>query len=1031
MSWVKNCILCILVLLLAAVSMPKTCAATIKWNETWTALTSDGKPASGAVVRIYRSTNSFFDSTVTITKTVADANGVFTLTYPNEGEDRWRQGHDEAIFVSKGNESEYIGTNDDKYSKTKVVSLLPTVSHKLHVVDSNDKPVVGVPIFINGIQTNHYFMTWGDQQGEPWCVKTDANGDVTFPLIPKTSYSDFGVGGDKYAAVNYLGQRGIMERPAVETLHVAIGGSANGVVMSEAAGAPTHTNVRAYRKEDNDGNNRYQYIQTDTNGSFTFKKLAPGTYTIFLEFEPADAKSWAAPARTGVQIVSGKAVSDVNFMLTHGAIIKGVVREKGTNKPVNNNPNYRVNLTFYGPAAPQGESNGVNVQLQQDGSYQICVAPGDQTVNIYDQDAAPESRYRTETIHVASGETKEFNIDLEPAPKKMIVHGKVLSAEGTPVSGASLYILLGRYETETQTTDANGVFTINNADTGSLVAASTKNATTAGYATLTADSDKSDLVLTLSEKPAPMATGKVVDSSGKPIEGATVRAPFMRPGAENNFTNFDYLTAITNKNGEYSIGPLFAGSQYTINAEAAGYANGSAPLQEALPHKDIAFEQITLALKNSHIHGQIINLSEQPIAGATVAEYGQYQPTNTVITDKNGYFTLGNLTQGECYLKITAPGYDKDERVQTKTGIDNAEFSLAKADPSAITIDSVRLPTGDATLTGKVVDEQGKPLTGKSVSMTCTVKFNDDFAYLYIPAVKSDENGQYQFKNLAKGAHYTVYYSQDRGVEQKDAVSYFEVGNNQEINSLEEAQVAKDIVLKVRDSFVAGKVVDPQGNPVKSANINITQSKSTDWAQTDEKGEFRFKVLSKGDVAILANDEKATNIAMLVAQPGADNLVLKFAPLKYHGDGANARTIVKAAKAKAISEGKALLIDLYLSRSPELRALFDDKEAKPVIDKYFEVAHVDLYDVDANCTNIDAVFYELLYKSMFIGISRSGKASVIDNTDAQNVRQALPDPASASNIVLKVLRQTEPKITDAEASILLGAIKRVVTQYAQ
>jgi protocatechuate 3,4-dioxygenase beta subunit len=869
-------------------------------------------------------------------------------------------------------------------------------------------------------------MTWGEEQGEPWCVKTDANGDATFPLLPKTSYSDFGVGGDKYAAVNYLGQRGIMQRPAVETLHVTLGGSVNGVVMSDAAGAPAHTYIQAYRKDDNDGNNRDQLTHADANGSFTFKKLAPGTYTISLEFEPADAKSWAAPAAAGVKVVSGKAVSDVNFMLTHGAIIKGVVREKGTNKPINNNPNYRVNLTFYGPAAPQGESNGVNVQLQQDGSYQICVAPGDQTVTINDQEAAPESenRYRTETIHVASGQTKEFNIDLAPTPKKMTVHGKVLSADGAPVNNASVSFI-NQSRSEMQTTNANGEFTQNNVETGFLVDAVTKDAATSGFVTLTADSDKSDLVLTLSEKPAPMATGKVVDTSGKPLEGAAISGYFSRVGEDRSYNVSSMVT--TNKSGEYSIGPVFPGLLYSVNVMLQGYVSGSADRLEAQPHKGIAIEPITLAPKNSHIHGQVINLSEQPIAGATVAENGDYFPaTNTTVTDKNGYFTLGNLPQGVCNLSISAPGYEKDEQEQTKTGIDNAEFSLAKEDPSAKKDANPTAPVGNATLTGKVVDDKGKPLTGISIQINCRIKVTNGFAYIYISSVNTDENGQYQFNKLAKGANYLVFYSQDRAVEQqKGAASYFQVGNSQEINSLEDAQVAKDIVLKIRDSFVAGKVVDSQGNPVKSASVNIQQSKCNDWAQTTENGEFRFKVLSAGDVAISSRDRNGVNIAKLVVEPGADNLVLTLAPPKYHGDGTNARKIVKATQAKAISEGKALLIDLYGSSSPEQRAFFDDKEVKPIIDKYFEVAHLDLYDGNVGSGNIDAVFYLSLYKSELIGISRSGKASVIEPAWAE---EALTSADPTSKLMLKVLRQTEPKITDAESATLLGALKRAQIQ---
>jgi protocatechuate 3,4-dioxygenase beta subunit/nitrogen fixation protein FixH len=1018
MSWYKNCVLSILVLLFAAVSMPRAFAQAVVWSENWTVLTSNGKPASGAVVRIYRSKSG--DPAVTVTKTVADASGVFQLTYPNEGKDRWQGGHNETIFVSKANESEYIGTSDDKYSKTKVVKLIPAVTHKIHVVEgSSNKPVVGVPIFVSGIQTNQSYLNWNEQHGEPWSVKTDANGDATFPLIPKTGELGFEVGGDKYVAVKSLGQIQVAQSPAVETLPVVISGSVSGIVMIESTGAPVQTGIQAFRN-DASGNLNDAFAQADVNGSFTFKKLVPGTYTISLNFDSAakEGKEWTAPARTGVKVVSGQAASDVNFMLTRGAIIKGIVREKGTNKPVNNNPDWRVSLNFNGPANPTGESFPMAAQIQPDGSYQICVPPGDQTVNIHDQGAAPENMQRTETIHVANGETKEFNIDLEPVPKKMIAHGKVISADGAPASYASVYTMIGQYGSGYQSTDANGAFTINSVATEGVVIIATKNAARSDYATLMPNSDRSDLVLTLSEKPGATATGKVVDSSGKPLEGAEVHATFSRPGVSYNFTSPEYLKATTNKSGEYSIGPLFAGWRYIINANAPGYAGDETSQQVALPHKGLAFEPIILALKNSHVHGQVINLSEKPIAGATVSESGEYPPTNTTVTDKNGYFTLNNLPQGECNLSITAPGYVQRGGDRTKTGIDNAEFSLDKEMPAPKSVASAPQPAETATITGRVVDEQGKPIAGQSITMP----FMGSLA-------KTDENGQYQFKNIFKSNSYTVnYYPESNSSEQMDALSYFPVESSQEIKSTDKAVVAKDIVLKVRDSFVAGKVVDPQGNPVKYGRFIMWQSKSNDWTQLNANGEFRFKVLSKGDITLSVTEYKTANTAKIVVQPGADNLVISLAPPKYHGDGANARKIVKAAKAKAISEGKALLIDLYDPSTYVQRVFFDDQKAKPILDKYFEAVHLDLYDVNVDWQDIDADFYEWLYKSEFIGISRSGKASVID---AGQRSEALMNPEIVSNDILKVLRQTEPKITDTEAAILSDAIKRTIKQNAQ
>ncbi len=164
------------------------------------------------------------------------------------------------------------------------------------------------------------------------------------------------------------------------------------------------------------------------------------------------------------------------------------------------------------------------------------------------------------------------------------------------------------------------------------------------------------------------------------------------------------------------------------------------------------------------------------------------------------------------------------------------------------------------TLAGRVTDVNGKPIAGAKVQL---IKWTYDRG-LGQAAATTDEAGRYTIAALWPDVSYSLSAT---------AKGYGEAQLQQMQLQPGEKRDLKTLALKKADSFVAGRVVDEQGEPVPGAQVG-SDGRDTPYqgATSDAAGTFRFDNVVAGKLNLWA--VKGQRRAEKEAQSGDDKVVL-------------------------------------------------------------------------------------------------------------------------------------------------------------
>jgi protocatechuate 3,4-dioxygenase beta subunit len=433
-------------------------------------------------------------------------------------------------------------------------------------------------------------------------------------------------------------------------------------------------------------------------------------------------------------------------------------------------------------------------------------------------------------------------------------------------------------------------------------------------------------------------SGKVTNEEGAPIAGAYVQtAPTAFDSALGVRPDGTYLGtygwAVTDDQGDYTIGGLAAGS-YKVLAQAwtqwfiaSEWYDNSPSFEDATPVQvekgketsGIDFK-LDLPVTNGFIAGTVVDLQDQPIAGAYVyAETPFNDPTNPpsgrvyawayAITERDGSYRIEGLPDGK-YL-VSASAYNQWQYVQRWWP--DAE-TPAKAEP--VIVDSgaepvpinFRLPltTGSASIAGIVRNENGDPLANAFIDIsspfdnvdpaTGVVKAGGIWAYGF-----SDSSGHYRVDQLPPGTyivHAQYWENLSFGQEWYDNADNAAAATPVTI-AAGEARDGVDFSIKVRPLYgaIAGTVVnDATGDVISRAYVELSPQGYAFWegapfmrwpyyAVTDDKGNYRLEWLPEGEylVSVYANGafeyfENATvaGLATPVKVAGGETTTVNF-----------------------------------------------------------------------------------------------------------------------------------------------------------
>lgn len=221
------------------------------------------------------------------------------------------------------------------------------------------------------------------------------------------------------------------------------------------------------------------------------------------------------------------------------------------------------------------------------------------------------------------------------------------------------------------------------------------------------------------------------------------------------------------------------------------------------------------------ISGTVVDESGNPIKNANVFVYlvDNLQIRNSGWTDSNGNYSINNLNSGDYIVQIYAEGWIKQQRTDYVTVIASNNTSQ---------INFTLRPGG--SITGTVLDEQGKPITNARV---CAVPVNESSIRTYYCV---DDYGNYLINSLDSGDYIVEAKAEGWIIQQwAEHVTVNPPNKTGNIN----------FTLK-KGGSISGQVVDEQGQPIVKALVTISDNSSSYLCRTDDIGKYVFQSLISG-----------------------------------------------------------------------------------------------------------------------------------------------------------------------------------------
>lgn len=406
------------------------------------------------------------------------------------------------------------------------------------------------------------------------------------------------------------------------------------------------------------------------------------------------------------------------------------------------------------------------------------------------------------------------------------LEGQVIDADDAPVAGAT--VVISSNPERTTTTEDDGSFGFDGLVGRPYQVAARAPAGVAGPVTARLTASSEPVVLKL--RPASAVTVEVVDDAGKPVDGATVE-----------LRGLDTQVATT-RAGTAAIRPVIPG-WYQLAAWAPGFARSYTWLEV---QGDSTAARVALR-KGAAVAGRVVDDAGAPVAGARVTFGGASDWSVQIDERRDGQVTGAD---GKFRFDAIAAGSIR---------FDARHPDFAPASSSIVTLDGVSpvdnveivLPSG-ATISGKVVDDQGAPVASARVRIGVA---GAGFVSGPPRQVFSDDAGAFTVRGMPK-----------RGLEAA-AVADAGASATVPIDASSGDVSGVELVIDVTGA-ISGVVVDPDGEPIEGIQVSAgpdfrSGSGGGDFSQwrlrgfpealTDAGGQFTLSGLAAGQYRIRAS----------------------------------------------------------------------------------------------------------------------------------------------------------------------------------
>jgi RNA polymerase sigma factor (sigma-70 family) len=401
-------------------------------------------------------------------------------------------------------------------------------------------------------------------------------------------------------------------------------------------------------------------VVTDKEGRFEVPALAAG----LLEFRvvlPPDAGVLAREPAAGTLAVRAGERTDVRIPLRPGVRLGGVVRERGTGKPVGG---VRVHLEH-------GERVEV-VETDAAGRYTCRVSPGEVLPHVQvSHEFVPPTRAEqgSRRIRVAEGKVEQELPPLE-LTRAVRLRGTVVGEDGKAVPGALVHACWQgtdfrswaeiRLEEASLTTNDRGEFSLEGLDGNRDVRLTARLEEAATAKAVVVRAGAGPLTLRLARGAALALAGRVRDGRGGPVAGGRIEV-WARPGfAEPNAAMPRAVplgTLVrTGADGKFQTPRrLVPDGFYRVVVSADGYQNVASDWLPVGADRPLAFPDLVLPRRRT-LHGRVLDRTGRPVGGVLVVYVDDRQRSSTK-TDADGRYRLEGVPEGTGFLFAEKAGF--------------------------------------------------------------------------------------------------------------------------------------------------------------------------------------------------------------------------------------------------------------------------------------------------------------------------------------------------------------------------------------
>ena len=340
--------------------------------------------------------------------------------------------------------------------------------------------------------------------------------------------------------------------------------------------------------------------------------------------------------------------------------------------------------------------------------------------------------------------------------------------------------------------------------------------------------------------------GRVLTVKGEPIPGARITDISDKAGGFREHGRTDEL-------GEFTIPGLRVGQKLVLKAEHTGLGLRGTAKAEVQTNGSV---EIRLeGYERTQVSGRVVNREGEPISSVNIDlmhwdPLGDMGFSSTVaVTDGDGQFEGVGLIVGDEYT-ITAK---TEEYREEETEMFTATAGMHQID------DLILLPVVNRFfIEGRITNSSGIPVSGARLNIQ----------HPELKETLTDETGDFRFEDLSMAV--------------VNAVNIYHTEYAFHRFTILKANQHHDLVLVKADGYIAGRVVNADGNPIERAWVSVEAEEDSSGyiysgVRANVLGEFELKHIKDSVVSIYATDNRDYKIFEGIAVNQRD-LVLTLTP---------------------------------------------------------------------------------------------------------------------------------------------------------